>query len=82
MWHRRPWAGPLIRLLGLALIALAVAVGRALFARSGASPAELGVRDWLLALVDFASASVGGGMLLAGAHLFDQIEVSARWRRP
>jgi hypothetical protein len=49
--------------------------------RAGTPPAALGALDYLLALVAFACGSVGCAMLFVGAHLFDQVEVSARWRR-
>ena len=40
-----------------------------------------GVVAFLLALVTFLSASIGSAMLIVGPHLFDKVEVSARWAR-
>jgi hypothetical protein len=39
-----------------------------------------GVAAYLLALVGFLGASAGSALALYGRHLFDEIEVSARWR--
>jgi len=78
MGHRKPWAGLIIRITGLALLAVAAFTARRLFARATTPPDGL---EYLLALIAFASASAGCAMATLGAHLFDQVEVSARWRR-
>lgn len=36
---------------------------------------------YLLAAIGFMSASAGSAMLFLGNHLFDEVEVSARWHR-
>ena len=41
----------------------------------------VGALMFLLALVTFLAASAGSAMLILGAHLFDKVEVSARWAR-
>ena len=77
-WHRRKYAGALLRAIGLVLLALAAMIGRRLFA---APDLQATVRPlaYLLGLLFFAGASSGAGLLLLGRHLFDQIELSARW---
>ena len=40
-----------------------------------------GAAAFLLALVTFLSASAGSATLILGPHLFDRVEVSARWAR-
>ena len=79
-WHRTRRADVGLRLAGLLLCALAYAA----IQRLVASPPE--ARDprfiaFALAAIGFLSASAGSAMILFGKHLFDQVEVSARWRR-
>ena len=78
MGHRKPWSGLIIRIAGLVLLAIAAFSARRLFARAMTPPDGL---EYFLALIAFASASAGCAMTTLGAHLFDQVEVSARWRR-
>jgi hypothetical protein len=55
----------------------------ATFGRLVALPVALrasGVAAYLLALAGFVGASAGSALALYGRHLFDDIEVSARWR--
>jgi len=68
-----------IRALGLAVLGLSWACGHALWILHGErSP---GVAAFLLATTAFMSASIGSAMLILGRHLFDKVEVSARWAR-
>lgn len=68
-----------IRVFGLAMLGLSWTCGHALWQLHGdASP---GVAAFLLALLTFLSASIGSAMLILGPHLFDKVEVSARWAR-
>ena len=80
MWHRRPWAGPTIRIAGLAALGIAVEAARLLLHSAGVPPADQSAMDYLLALIAFVLASAGSAMLFVGAHLFDEVEVSLRWR--
>ncbi len=77
-WHRTRWAGPLLRLAGAVLLAIAYAGGRHLFAAPGHAPGAL---DCLLALVAFVALSAGSALLTLGGHLLDEVELSPRWRR-
>ena len=70
-----------LRLAGLALLGIA---GMAIYWLFGsihsgglhtAKPIE-----YLLAFVSFASASAGGVLLSFGTHIFDEVEVSERWK--
>jgi hypothetical protein len=78
MWHRRKWAGLLLRLAGALLLAIACAADARLF---GASPRRAVLLDYPLALAAFVAASAGGAMLALGAHLFDPVPVAGRWQR-
>ena len=72
-WHRHGWAGAVIRLGGAMLLGIAYLAGARLFAAPSARP------DALFALILFTSGCAGSAMLVLGAHLFDQVEVSRRW---
>ena len=68
-----------IRVVGLAVLGLSRTSGHALWLlHGGRSP---GVAAFLLALATFLCASIGSAMLIVGPHLFDKVEVSARWAR-
>ena len=80
MWHRKIWAGPAIRLGGMIFLIVAGLSGHRLFGHAQ-SPAETSAPAlYLLASILFVGASLGSAMLAWGAHLFDDVEVSARWR--
>lgn len=78
-WHRS-WKADLgLRAVGLACCALAYGAIAQLFA---APPTALGTPDLsALAAGGFLSASIGVAMTVWGKHLFDEVTVSARWRR-
>jgi len=69
-----------LRLLGLLLIALSAAMTYALFHLAHMQGHVAGVLDYILALVAFAAASFGCVMLCLGAHIFDEVAISSRWR--
>ena len=81
MWHRRPEAGLIIRASGLALLAISAVAARSLLTRAGTPPATQDALAYLLALIAFLCGSVGCAMAFVGVHLFDEVEVSPRWRR-
>jgi len=81
-WHERAGAGWLLRLSGLGLLGLAVAGGWELHLRAMAASVRGDALAYLLALLTFICASAGAGLAVMGAHIFDQVEVAARWRRP
>lgn len=80
-WHRS-WKADLgVRAVGLVCCALGYAAIAQLFA---APPAALGTPDLFalaLAAGGFLGASIGVAMTIWGKHLFDEVTVSARWRR-
>jgi len=71
-----------LRAMGLLLLAIGALAMRHLFAgapvphRHVASAAEMA-----LAAIGFLGLSLGAPLLLLGAHLFDEVELSERWRR-
>lgn len=65
-----------IALLGIAAVAIYWLSGSV---HSGGLHAAKPI-EYLLAIVSFASASAGGVLLSYGTHIFDEVEVSERWR--
>lgn len=80
-WHERPLAKILLRLAGAALLGLAWWFGSTLLRRYGGKLQHPPL-EYLLALVAFVCASAGSALTLMGHHLFDKIQVTARWARP
>jgi hypothetical protein len=81
-WHEKAGANVLLRLAGVALLALAWAVGEALHRRALAGPVNGDVLAYLLAALTFVCATAGAALAVMGSHIFDQIEIAARWGRP
>jgi hypothetical protein len=81
-WHERASAKVLLRLAGVALLALAWAMAEALRRRALAGPVTGDAPAYLLAALSFVGASAGAALVLMGGHLFDKIEIAARWGRP
>lgn len=80
-WHRSWRADIGLRILGLTLCAIAYqALAHLVGMRPPAAPHQSGPLAYLLAAIGFMSASAGTALALLGKHLFDQVEVSARWR--
>jgi hypothetical protein len=77
-WHDREYADPVLRLAGLALLCVAVLVGRHLFAVPDPR-GKVTASAYLLALIGMASACTGAALAVLGRHLFDEVELSARW---
>jgi hypothetical protein len=63
----------------LAVLGLSWACGHELWLLHGERAP--GVAAFLLALLAFLTASIGSATLILGPHLFDKVEVSARWSR-
>ena len=78
-WHRTRGADVALRVAGLILCWAAYAIFGRLMALPVAFRAS-GVAAYALALAGFVGASAGSALALYGKHLFDEIEVSARWR--
>lgn len=80
-WHERSGADILIRVGGLALIALASLAAAALRHRA---LVDVRLEDdplaYLLALAAFVAGSFGCASLALGHHLFDRIEIARRWQ--
>ena len=77
-FHERKYAGLLLRLTGTILLVMAFLVGRHLFGRADLT-ARTRPSAYLLAFVFITSLSPGAAMAALGRHLFDQVELSARW---
>lgn len=81
-WHRT-WRGDAgLRLSGVCLCLIAYAALARLFAGRPSSATEVaGALTYALATIGFLSASAGAALTVFGHHLFDEIEVSARWHQ-
>jgi hypothetical protein len=77
-WHDRKYADAGLRLVGLALLSVAVLVGRHLFAAPNPQ-GKVTASAYLLALIGMASACAGAALAVLGRHLFDEVELSERW---
>jgi hypothetical protein len=80
-WHRTLTGDLAIRAVGTLLLALCWLVISALMRAASGRIAHSAAMDYLLAAVGFLSASAGTASVILGRHLFDDIEVSPRWRR-
>lgn len=81
-WHEHAGMKWLLRLAGVALLALAWIAARALRQHALAGPVTTDPAAYLLALIAFIGVSAGLALGAMGVHLFDQVEIAARWRRP
>lgn len=71
-----------IRLVGALLLASVWLAMRALLHSNRlVQHHDAGALDYLLALWAVVGGSSGTALLLLGRHIFDQVEVSARWAR-
>jgi hypothetical protein len=80
-WHERPLIKSLLRLAGVALLGLAWWSGSTLLGRYGGKLQHPPL-EYLLALVTCLCACAGSALTVMGHHLFDKIEIAARWARP
>ncbi|MEG3084403.1 hypothetical protein U1707_12185 [Sphingomonas sp. PB2P12] len=78
-WHRSRRADFGLRASGLLMCGIAYAAVARLCAMHISSQTA-GALAYALAVTGFLGASAGGAMAMLGHHLFDEIEVSARWR--
>ncbi|MBM6577786.1 hypothetical protein KCP91_15490 [Microvirga sp. SRT01] len=79
-WHRSWKADIGLRISGLILCGLAYLALTCLIAMQVA-PRTAGALAYALATVGFFSASAGTALAMLGKHLFDEVQVSTRWRR-
>lgn len=81
-WHRSVKADLGLRVVGLILCGMAyLAIARLFALHPPAPPKSAGALAYGLATIGFLGGSVGGAMTTLGHHLFDEIEISDRWRR-
>jgi hypothetical protein len=80
-WYQSRTARHALRLLGVALLALAWLAARTLRTRAIAGPISGDALAWLLAMASFVLATGGAALALLGNHLFDQIQVARQWSR-
>lgn len=78
-WYERKYAGAMLRLAGLVLLAIAMLIGRRLFLAADPA-ARVRATAYLLALAFMISGCAGAALAALGQHLFDQVELPARWR--
>ena len=79
-WHRSRRADLALRALGLLFCSIAYSAISQLCALL-ISPQTIGALAYSLAMIGFLAASGGSVLVMLGHHLFDEIEVSERWRR-
>lgn len=80
-WHH-DWKTDIgLRLCGTASCGISYLAIHSLMAlRLGDGQVPEGVLPWFLATVGFLCASGGAMLLCLGHHIFDQVEISERWR--
>ena len=79
-WHRSGMADIGLRTIGLSLCVISYLAIAHLIALQPPPPEQaVGAESFFLAAVGFLSASAGSAMTCLGNHLFDQVEISARW---
>lgn len=78
-WHRSRRVDIVLRAMGLLLCWVSYAAIARLVALHPL-PEKAGVLAYGVAATGFIAASAGSALTLLGHHLFDEIEVSARWR--
>jgi hypothetical protein len=78
-WHRSRSGDLALRAGGLSLCALAY-MAFARLASMHVPPMKAGLTSFVLAALGFVAASAGGLLLTLGRRLFDEVEVSTRWR--
>lgn len=77
-FHERKYANLALRLTGVTLLTLAVLIGRRLFGVADPT-ATFRPSAYLFALIGMTSACSGAALAVLGHHLFDQVDLPARW---
>ncbi len=72
--------GLALRCLGVGLCVLAWRAIAHLIVMAGHG-GRAGLLSYALATAGFFCASLGSALAILGGHMFDEVEVSARWRR-
>lgn len=79
-WHGSRGGDIALRAAGLLLCVVAYLATSHLIALQPPLPDQtVGAESFILAAIGFLSASAGSAMLCLGHHLFDRVEISARW---
>jgi hypothetical protein len=69
-----------IRLAGLAMLPAGAVSIDLLYHLANATPAhEAAAAELVLAALGFLCLSIGSALLALGLHIFDEVEISARW---
>ena len=80
-WHRSGTTDIGLRTIGILLCVVAyLAISHLIALRPPPPEQATGAESFVLAAVGFLCASVGSAVTCLGNHLFDQVEISARWR--
>ena len=77
-FHERKYANLGLRLIGFVLFGLGALIGSHLFAVPDPT-ASIRILPYLLALIGMTSTCAGAALAVLGRHLFDQVDLSARW---
>lgn len=79
-WHGSKGGDIALRAVGVLLCVVAYLATTHLIALQAPLPDQtVGAESFVLAIIGFLCASGGSAMLCLGHHLFDQVEISARW---
>ncbi len=82
-WYHQRKTDAVLRVCGMASCAIGFFAIRSLVAlRSADNQLPNGPLPLVLAAAGFACASLGAALLVLGHHIFDKVEVSARWHAP
>ncbi len=81
-WHQKTGASVLLRVAGAGILGIAYLAGASLRSRAIAGPVNGDPFAYLLAAATFICGSAGTVLAALGAHIFDRVVVSQRWRRP
>ena len=79
-WYEKTGASALLRIGGVGILAIAYFAGTTLRSRVVAVTLNGDPFAYLLAAGTFLCGSVGSGLVVMGAHIFDRVAVSQRWR--
>lgn len=81
-WHENPAANVGLRIAGLALLGIAWSLAvRLHHMGAGVSARDTSALMLLFAAMVFLCGSAGSALMFVGPGLWDEVEVSERWRR-
>lgn len=79
-WYEKTGASALLRIAGVGILGIAYLAGAFLRGRAAAGSLTGDPFSYLFAAGTFLCGSVGSALTVLGAHIFDRVEVSQRWR--